>query len=307
MPELVALLDLGSNATRLLLARIQPGDGFRIVRDERVQTRLGAGPSGKLPRAATALTLESVRRFLAGIGGATPPRVLAVATAAVREAANRGNLLDALRRRNGIDVRILSAEDEGRLGALAALHTLPLRDAVVVDLGGGSLQVTRVRARRVVSVESRPLGVVRLTRRFLHRDPPSPREVRALRHEIRGQLLGALPPAVPRVELVGMGGSVRALARLHLAQQRHLRAPRHGLRLRQSDVTALREQLEALPLRKRRRVRGLKAERADIILAGAIALEELMMFGGYFTLTTCSARVRDGVLWREALDGRGAR
>jgi exopolyphosphatase/guanosine-5'-triphosphate,3'-diphosphate pyrophosphatase len=117
MPELVALLDLGSNATRLLLARIQPGDGFRIVRDERVQTRLGSGPSGKLPRAAIALTLESVRRFLAGIGGASPPRVLAVATAAVREAADRRKLLDALRRRNGIDVRILSAEDEGRLGA----------------------------------------------------------------------------------------------------------------------------------------------------------------------------------------------
>src|SRR5262249_61436881 len=141
------ILDLGSNATRLLLARVDPGDGFRIVRDQRVQTRLGGGPPGKLSRAAIARALETVRSFLASVGGGTKPRVLAVATAAVREAANQGHLLEALRRRDGIDVRVLSTEDEARLGALAALQTLPFRDGVVIDLGGGSLQITRVRAR----------------------------------------------------------------------------------------------------------------------------------------------------------------
>src|SRR5215467_355815 len=121
MSELLALLDLGSNATRFFLARVTPGVGFRILRDERVQTRLGGGRPGTLPRDAIDLTLRAVHRFLGGVTGGGNgngrPRVLAVATAAVRDADNRDRLLEALRRREGIDVRVLSGQEEGRLGA----------------------------------------------------------------------------------------------------------------------------------------------------------------------------------------------
>ncbi|HWN92260.1 MAG TPA: exopolyphosphatase, partial [Verrucomicrobiae bacterium] len=78
---------------------------------------------------------------------------------------------------------------------------------------------------------------------------------------------------------------------------------RHGLRLRQSDVTALRERLEGLSRRKRGKIRGLKPERADIILAGAIVIEEAMVYGGYLALVVCTHGVRDGILLREAFDG----
>ncbi|PWU24872.1 MAG: hypothetical protein C5B48_04155 [Candidatus Rokuibacteriota bacterium] len=310
MGELLALLDLGSNATRLSLVRIDPGAGFRILRAERVQTRLGGGPPGKLAREAIDLTVTAVQRFLGSVtkslNGSGRPRVVAVATAAVREAANRDYLVDALRRREGITLRILSGEEEGRLGALAALQTLRFRDGLVTDLGGGSLQMTRVYARKVVSVVSLPLGAVRLTRQFLSHDPPTPVEMRALREEVRDLFRKALPPAHPGFDLIGLGGTVRALARLHLAHCTP-RASHHWLRLRGSDITALRERLAVLPLRKRRRLRGLKAERADIILAGALITEELMMFGGYVALTVCTARVHDGILWREALDGGAER
>jgi exopolyphosphatase / guanosine-5'-triphosphate,3'-diphosphate pyrophosphatase len=146
------------------------------------------------------------------------------------------------------------------------------------------------------------LGAVRITRRFLHRDPPTPRELRALRREIRAQLLGALPVARRGDELVGIGGTVRTLARIHLRAHPGP-AFRHGLRLRQSDVTAIRERLEALPIRRRRLIPGLKAERADIILAGAMVIEEVMTLGSYLTLIVCTRGVRDGLLLRETFDG----
>ncbi len=310
MSELIALLDLGSNAARFLLARVNPGVGYRVLRRERVQTRLGAGIRGHLPQEAVDRTLASASRFLEslgnGNGNGSRPRVMAVATAAVRDAPNRDRLIEPLRVLGGVEVCVLSGREEARLGALAALRSLRVRDGVVADLGGGSLQLARIRSGVVQSVASLPLGAVRTTWRFLASDPPRLSELRALRQEVRERVLGVLPPARHGDELIGLGGTVRALARLHLEAVSGPRGPRrsrHGLRLHQSDVTAIRERLEAVPLRRRRRIRGLKAERADIILAGAITIEELMVFGGYLTLTVCKKGVRDGILWHETFNG----
>ena len=300
MPELLALLDLGSNAARFVLARINPGVGYRVLQKERIQTRLGDGRAGELPPDAVALTLSSVSGFLErlGVNGA-PLRLMAVATAAVRDAPNRDCLLQVLKERNGADVRLLSDREEARLGALAAMRHLPIQEGVIGDLGGGSLQLTQVRAGRITSAAGVPVGAVRMTRRFLRGDPPSPREIRALRDLVRDHLLGVLPAARRGDALLGLGGTVRTLARMHLAAQAGPRRKRHALCLTLADVAALRERIEALPLRKRRRIPGLKAERADIILAGAITVEEVMRFGGYGALTVCKGGVRDGILWQE--------
>jgi exopolyphosphatase / guanosine-5'-triphosphate,3'-diphosphate pyrophosphatase len=301
----VALVELGSNAVRLILARIRPGERFDVLREERRQTRLGAGRPGTLPRRAVEETIAAVRHFLAEArdGEEARPRVLAVATSAVRDAVNREQLLGPLRRQDGIDVRVLGGREEARLGVIAVRRSLPFRTGVIADLGGGSLQITRLRAGEIVSVASLPLGAVRLTRRFLLHDPPPPGELRELRREIRGRLLDALPPAQSGEELVGMGGTVRTLARLHLRAERRRRKSRHGLRLWQSEVIAVREHLEPLDVRERHRVPGLKAERADVILAGIIVIEELMTFGGYLRLVVATCGVRDGLLFRETFDG----
>jgi exopolyphosphatase/guanosine-5'-triphosphate,3'-diphosphate pyrophosphatase len=288
---------------RFLLAKVKPDKGYRVLVEERVPTRLGGGAPGTLPREAVDETLRAVHRFFAehrteGRG----PRVVAIATSAVRDANNREQLLAPLRYREGIEVQVLSARDEARLGAVAALRSLDFEEALVADLGGASLQLSRVRDSRVVNSASLPLGAVRTTRRFLSHDPPRPHDLRVLRQAVREQLLEALPPAQRGDVLVGLGGTVRTLASIHL---RGKRKDRHGLRLAQSDVTAVRERLERLSPRKRRKIRGLKVERADIILAGAIVIEELMIFGGYLRMVVCTRGVRDGLLLHETFNGRG--
>ena len=307
MSELIAVLDLGSNAARFLVARIDPGIGYRVLRKERVPTQLGGGFGGLLPTRAIEVTLASASRFLASLGdgnGRGPrPRVMAIATAAVRDAANRDRLIDPLRDREGVDVRILSAGEEAHLGALAALASLPMEEGIVVDLGGGSLQLAAVRGGDVQSVASAPLGALRLTRQFFRGDPPSSSERRALRQEVRDHALGVVPLARPGDRMIGLGGTVRTLARLHL-ESRLDRSPgkRHGLRLSQADVAAIRTRLETASRDHILRVPGLEAERADSILAGVVAIEELMVFGNYPVLTVCKRGVRDGLLLREALD-----
>jgi len=303
--ELVAVVDLGSTAVRLLLARITPGVGYRVLAEDRVPTRLGGGAPGTLSRKAIDRTLRAVHRFLARCSpDGRGPRIVAVATSAVRDARNRELLLHPLRRLEGVTVQVLSARDEARLGVNAALESLPVRNAVVADLGGSSLQLSRVRHRKVVGTASVPLGAVRTTRQFLRHDPPRTRELQALREEIRAQLRAALPPAARDEVVVGLGGTVRTLASIHMKSHPGERRHRHGLRLQQSDVTAIRERLESLSLRRRRRVRGLRAERADIILAGAVVIEEVLVFGGYHALVVCTRGVRDGLLLRETFNGR---
>src|SRR5499433_813440 len=299
MPERVAVLDVGSNAVRLVLARVTPGVEFRVLCQERVQTRLAGNRRGLLPRAAVDQTIRAVRRFLAEVRRPGAPRVLAVATAAVRDAPNADRLLGALRGEAGVDVRVLSGPEEARLGATAVLWSRPISRGAIVDLGGGSLQVTRVREGRIARVASVPLGAVRTSLRFLKHDPPRAREIQALRRETRERLLGVLPRARAGDALIGLGGSLRALGRIFLRTVEENGASPHWLKLRREEIAQLRARLEPLSARQRRRVRGLKAERADVILAGAVVIEELMTLGGYETLTVSNEGVRHGLLIQE--------
>jgi exopolyphosphatase/guanosine-5'-triphosphate,3'-diphosphate pyrophosphatase len=300
--ELVALLDLGSNAVRCLAARVVAGIGFEVLCKERAQTRLGEGPPGRLRPASVEATLDTVRRFLGRVSREEEPlRVVAVATAAVRDATNRESLLAPLRERERVIVRVLTGLEEARLGAKAALRSLPIRDGIVADLGGGSLQLTEIRAGQIGRAASLPLGAVRLTQRFLTTDPASPREIAALREEVRRRLRAVSSIVEPARRLVFLGGTVRSLARVHLAAEPD-GGPRHGLRLHLADVAAIRERLERLPADRRGRVPGLKKERADTIVAGALVVEEVLSsLLPKAELTVCTSGVRDGLLWDEVL------
>jgi exopolyphosphatase/guanosine-5'-triphosphate,3'-diphosphate pyrophosphatase len=297
--ERVALVDLGSNAVRFALAQVMPGRSFRLAQTSRAETRLASGHRGQLPGPAIRATVAATRHFLARVDDGQPLRVVAIATSAVRDARNAHRLIDALRRATGIEVEVLGWEEEARLGAVAALASLPLRDALVIDLGGGSLQLTLVQDGTITPLTSAPLGALRATRRFLRHDPPTPGELRTLRQEAADLIRSALPPLPPSAQLVGLGGTFRTLARMHLAAWRRRRASVHGFVLRRADVSALGQRLQSLPLRRRRRLPGLKARRADIVVAGAVVLEEAMAAAGRPTLTVCERGVRHGLLIRE--------
>ena len=296
--EVVALVELGSNAVRCILTSIVPRVGFQVFREVRAQTRLGGGEARVLPSIAMRETVRVVRRFLKDVRREHRPRVIGLATSAVRDATNQSEFLERLQREAGLTVQVLSGEEEARLGARAALWSLSLREGTVVDLGGGSLQLTHIRQSEVVTANSFPLGVVRTNRQFLRNDPPTALEIQALRREVRhhGQLFFQQDPKGR--DLIGLGGTIRTLGRMQLMKTGQQRT-RQGLRLQRTDVTALRKQCERLSVRERLRLPGLKAERADIILPGAIVVEEVMKLGKHDTLTVCTDGVRQGFLLRE--------
>jgi exopolyphosphatase / guanosine-5'-triphosphate,3'-diphosphate pyrophosphatase len=227
------------------------------------------------------------------------PRVLAIATAAARNAANREALLAPLRSIDGLELRVLSCAEEARLGAEAALRMWPaMHDGVIADLGGGSLQLTLVDASSPVYVGSMALGAARLTQSFLRHDPPAPVELARLRCEVRASLRQVLPHALRTDRLVVLGGTTRAL--LRSARGRPGRPRSHGADLDRHELEQLRALLQPLALPSRRALKFVDSQRADIMIAGAIVLEELMQVLHCARLRVCPANVRDAVLWREA-------
>lgn len=298
--ELTALVDLGSNSVRFMLVRIAPGAGYRVLLDARAQTRLGSGRSGILPAEAIRETVEAVSRFL-GVRRREPPsRVLAIATAAVRDAPNAEELLERLRQEAGLEVTVLSVDEEARLGALAARASLQLRDAVVVDLGGCSLQLSAIREGEPLALGSVPLGALRTTQHFFAHDPPTADELDALRDAVRGCVVDLLPSARDGEPLVGIGGTARALTRLVGREVR--RGATQRLRLTLSEVEATRARLATSALAERRQLPGLKPSRADVVVAGALVLEELIRLGGYRGLLVAAHGVRHGLLLRETFE-----
>ena len=311
----LAVVDLGSNSFRLVVFTEHPpreagGSGWWRRTDEIYEpVRIGAGvdESGMLGK-------DGMRRAAAAIGvfahfaqasGIAPQDVDAVATSAIREATNAGVFLRAVQKRTGLGVRVLSREDEARYGYLAAVNSSSLRDGLMLDLGGGSMQLVEVRGRRAERSDSWRLGAVRMTERFLPGPGPvSAKSLSRLREHVARKLAEApwLDDAGP--QFVGVGGTVRNLG---VAIQRVLEVPRFGVqgfRIPREALGELVERLAAMTVAERRGVDGVKPARGDIILAGAVVVHAVLEQTGVDELEVTEAGLREGVFFERHLAAR---
>jgi exopolyphosphatase/guanosine-5'-triphosphate,3'-diphosphate pyrophosphatase len=292
----LAVIDMGSNSFRLVVYRYVPGGWFRLVDEIREPVRLSERTQdGRLRRRALARAERASRLYGAYCRAAGITAIDAVATSAVRDAVNRDDAMRALTA-GGLPVRVLSAEEEARYGYLAVVNGTTLRDGWYLDIGGGSLQVGRVDGRLLTHAESRPLGAVRLTEAFLSGDQRSRQEIAALRKHVRRTLAGIDWVRDDGAPLVGIGGAVRTLAVMHQRRVRHPFINPDGHVLDRASLGAVIDALTALPADQRAKLPGLRPDRADIILAAALAVDETMAAVGAGALRVSSQGVREGVL-----------
>jgi exopolyphosphatase / guanosine-5'-triphosphate,3'-diphosphate pyrophosphatase len=301
----VAIIDLGSNSFRMVVFGVVDGSWER--EDEcSAAVRIGEGlaASGRLSEDAMARALGTLDVFTQhcdshGLDGYS---VDAVATSAIRDAENGGEFLEQVRLRTGLDVRVLSREQEARYGYLAAVNSTTLTDGCVLDLGGGSLQLVRVAGRLARESGSWRLGAVRMTERFLAGEGPAKRsQCKALQAHVARKLERApwLPAAGTR--LIGLGGTVRNLA---TAAERAAGLPSEevqGFVIDRGALDDLIVRLAVLPAAERSRVPGIKPARADIVLAGALVIQGVMRAGGFDTLEVTGAGLREGILFERQL------
>ena len=276
-PRRIAVIDLGSNTARLIVMAAIPGYAYRLVDEIREVVRLRKGMSKRgLSESAIARGLSTLRLFKRFCDSTHVETVLAVATSAVRDAANGAAFVGRVHREIGLSLRVLDGEQEAYYATLGALNEIPMTEGFVVDIGGGSAQISEVRASRFYRGHSFPLGALTLTERFIRNDPATKSELREVEEEINRRL-DTLSWLKPRgTLLVGLGGTIRNLARIEAERQEYPLNTLHGFVLSRDSVEKTIDLLRTLPLKERREIPGLNSDRADIILPGAMVIRAIM-------------------------------
>ncbi|MFN8465583.1 MAG: Ppx/GppA phosphatase family protein [Caldilineaceae bacterium] len=299
MPEQhVAIIDLGSNTARVVVISATPGYSYRLEDEIRevVRLRQGMTDEGLAEDAVRRgfATLRLFKRFCDGVG-ANP--IIATATSAVRDASNGAQFVERVQSELGLELRVLDGEREAYYGTIGALNDVALSDGAVVDIGGGSAQISLVRGRRYVRGQSAPIGALALTDRLVKHDPVSEAEFKAVRSEIERQLDKFEWLDSVRGQLVGLGGTIRTLARIEAERQEYPLSTLHGFQLTQVSVEESIGQFRTLPLNKRLKVPGLRSDRADIILAGALVIQAIMARLKQDRLTVAVNGLREGLFY----------
>jgi exopolyphosphatase / guanosine-5'-triphosphate,3'-diphosphate pyrophosphatase len=305
--ERVAVIDMGSNSWRLVVFGYEPDTPWWSLVDEiREAVRISAGMrerSDALKPERIDLALHTAAVFSAFCRARGIDRIESVATSAIRDAANGDEVLTAIRTRTGLVPRVISGAEEARYGWLAIANSTTIEDGFGLDMGGGSIQGIRIEGRRMTGAESLPLGSVRVSEEFLPGEKAAAKGMRALRKRVAADL-GALGWWEGGGRLVGIGGTIRNLA---AAAMKRLDLPEvdvQGFALTRDALEDLIDQLARRPASKRGGLRGIKPDRGDVILGGALVLASAMDVGGFEAVEVTEAGLREGIFF-ERLLGEG--
>ena len=298
LPQRTAIIDLGSNTARLVVMRFVPGLSYHLEDEIREIVRLREGMTEQgLSEAAMTRGLFTLRLFKRFCDSIEVSQIIATATSAVREAANGAEFLQRVAQEVGLPLRLLSGEEEALFGVLGALNAADLDDGAVIDIGGGSAQLSQVRERRFVRGQALTLGALALTERFVRSDPIKKKELKAIEAEIARQLDEVEWLDRERGPLVGLGGTIRNLAKIEAARRDFPLPNINGFRLHRAALETTIDELIALPLEKRRRISGLARDRADIILPGALVLRAAMERLSVSELSISEYGLREGLFF----------
>ncbi len=303
----MAVIDIGTNSTRMLVAEVADGQVKELDRRTRV-TRLGRGVdlSGNLATEAIEAVCEVIAEYVAAYEQLDVTKVTAIATSAVRDASNGDAFIAELRERFALSARILDGEEEALLTYRGATAGEAQREPVVViDIGGGSTELIVGTAARVNFHTSIQAGVLRQTERHLASDPPTPAQLEELAGEVLGLISTALSshPAVYADTGIAVAGTPTSLAAIDQRLDPYDPKRVHGYRLSLDSIQHMLSQLASLPLAERREVTGLDPDRAPTIVTGVVILIEAMRA---FGLTEVVASEHD-ILHGAAIEASQAR
>ena len=279
----VAVVDIGTNSTRLLIADVEPSTNEVqvLVRHSNV-TRLGHGvdASGSLSEEACARVFGVLERYREEIDAHECAANMAVLTSAVRDASNGAEFAARVRDQYGLDARVLSGEEEAQLTFLGAMsgRAPATEPTVVIDIGGGSTEFVVGVGRTAGFHVSLHAGVVRMSERHIHSDPPTPEELQALQQDVRATFLDGLPAdeRAPVTRAIAVAGTATSAASIDQELDPYDPERVHGYPLLLATVELLLARLADMDEDERRGVTGLNPDRAPTIVAGMILLAEAM-------------------------------
>ena len=278
----IAAIDIGTNSLHMVIVEVAATMGFKVLSSEKELTQLGSESLVRhiLPRSAMTHTLGVLSRYLRVARSLECDRILAYATSAVRESSNGGEFVLMAKNQLGLDIRVISSQEEARLIYLAVRQAVGMEDgpALILDIGGGSAELIVGTPEKALLLESRKLGASRLTQQFVRHDPPSKGELRSLRKHIHRTLKGVIA-RIRRLhvaKIIGTSGTLENLAALSVGQHAQ-NVARHRVfsEMRYEDFEIIYRRLLRSTRKERMKMSGLDPGRAGQIIAGAVLVNYL--------------------------------
>jgi len=298
----LAAIDIGTNSVHMIVVQVRPDLSFEVIDREKEMVRLGAGglDGRALTSEAMHAALQVLSKFRRLAESHAVDEIVAVATSAVREAENGGEFLRAVSQRTGIHARVISGTEEARLIHLAANYGtgIPGEIVVAVDIGGGSVEITRGLGANFDLGRSFKLGVIRLTERFVKSDPISPRDERKLVRHIQSEL-GDYAQKIARAgfdRVIGTSGTILSLGTIVAAEQGKNPSALRNRRITAKQLRRVRKTVTRLNLERRLKIAGLDPRRGDLAVAGSILLDTIIQALGATELTLCDLSLREGLV-----------
>jgi exopolyphosphatase/guanosine-5'-triphosphate,3'-diphosphate pyrophosphatase len=298
----LAAIDIGTNSVHMIIVRVRPDFSFEVIDREKEMVRLGAGglDGKKLTQEAMSSALQALSKFERLAKSHEVDQILAAATSATREAENGGEFLKTIERTTGIRPRIITGTEEARLIHLAAVYGVDTpKPAVVIDVGGGSVEITLGTREEVKFARSFKIGAIRLTERFVTSDPLSGRDERKLVQHISAQVDRYLAQVVTAGydQVIGTSGTILSLGTVATALERGtVPSEIRNLRVEAKSIHRLRKTVIKLDLAKRLKLQGLDPRRADLVVAGAVLVDTLLKKLDAGEITLCDLALREGLV-----------
>ncbi|MCP3772224.1 Ppx/GppA family phosphatase [Paenibacillus sp. MZ04-78.2] len=296
----IGIIDIGSNSIRLAVNEQTTGGAYRVIGEFKESARLSQriGADGTLAQADIQVIVKVLSHFKRICHAHEVTEYRVAATAAIRNAANSQEILNTLRRESGFHVELLSGEDEARLGFLGMIQTMDISDGFLVDIGGGSTEISLFRDRTLIRSVSFPFGAVNTTRKFAPDGEFQEEQLQGIRQMVEDAI--AREPWIrqsPGLPLVGLGGGVRTLCKINQRKRKYSLPLTHNYTIPAAEVDELAAWLPLMPGEKRKKIDGLSKDRYDIIIPGLLILQTIFQAAGASHYVVSGAGLRDGLFF----------
>lgn len=303
--EKIGIIDLGSNSARLVIVNLFADGYFMVVDELKESVRLGQDMErdGFLKPARVAETIKTLKMFrkLCDASGVT--RTIAVATEAVRRAKNQRSFLDEIQASCGIKIRVLTAEEEAILVYRGVINTMDVPKGIVLEIGGGSTKIVYYNRRNMLNFVTLPFGAVTLTGLFSG-DALKPEEQTAKIEEYVTEQLKQvewLKEVDEDVQMIGCGGSFRNLFKIAKMVRKYPMDTVHNYNMSVEEFLPLYDMIKVLDLDKKKKIKGLSTERADILPAALAIVKSFVNYMNLSGFTLSGAGLREGIMFTQAL------
>lgn len=302
----MGIIDIGSNSIRLVIYEISGIDAYRVIDESKESARLSEkiDQDGSMKHEDMMSIVHTLLHFKVLCEANRTDSLRAVATAAIRNAANSAEIIEVLCKESGIEVEILSGEEEARIGFLGMINTIDVKDGFVIDIGGGSTEVSLFLDRTLIHSVSFPFGSVNTTKKYT-KDGVADQETLS---RIRQMVLSSLQKELwikehKGLPLIGLGGTIRSVAKLDQRARKYSLSLTHKYRMEGSPVSQLLAQLAPMPLEKRKKMDGMTGNRADIIVPGLVILQTVFEYAGSSHYIVSGTGLRDGLFFESLNPG----